>query len=140
MNLIDWAVNYVKHKDLVTKNLNGFSVKDSYVEFNFKDKVHDYFIEESLKIEKIKSIYEKNSGHQKTIVCLHRKDNFDFLITHWHDLIKQNVNFIFVNPEHQDKWIINPMLHNKICDQKSLKQGLKTMFDAAEGKIVVELL
>ncbi|MEM4259995.1 MAG: hypothetical protein QXG00_02060 [Candidatus Woesearchaeota archaeon] len=140
MNLTDWTVNYVKHKDLILKNLISFNVKQKIIEFIFKDRIHDYFIEENLKIENIRPIYDKNTNHQKTIVCIHKKDNFNFLIENWSELVKQNVTYIFVNIEHNDKLIINPMLHNKIADQKSLIQGLKTMFDAAEGKIVTNIL
>jgi hypothetical protein len=140
MNLSEWAVNYVKHKDLVARNLKGFVVKDGFVEFSFNDKVHDYFIMDLLNISKIKEIMNNQSGHLKTIVCMHNQDNFNTIVSNWDELIKQSITLIFVNPQHEDRWIINPQLHNRIADKAKLKQGLKTMYDAAMGKIVMELL
>jgi hypothetical protein len=140
MDLKEWAINYVKHKDLVLKNLQSYQVKQNFIEFQFKDKVHDYYILEHLQATEIRELLGKNDSHLITVVCIHDNPNFDFLVKQWDELVVKNITFIFVDGEHHDKWIINPQIHSRIADKKSLKQGLKTMFDAAAGKIVAVVL
>ena len=44
------------------------------------------------------------------------------------------LNIYLVNPlsEPDKKWIIAPYVHNRICDNQSLKLGLKAMFETVE--------
>jgi hypothetical protein len=133
MNLTEWSVNYVKHRDLLDRKLLDFEIKDSTIKFRFKDKEVYYFIEDTLG-EDIFKRFEKKEP--KTIVCNHNQQNFDFLVNNWNDFAKiENLVIIFYNEKNQDKWLINPFMHNKIADSKKLKQGLKALYDAAEGKV-----
>jgi hypothetical protein len=54
------------------------------------------------------------------------------LVDNWDKLIKfPSLTLYFVNPfsKLDKKWLINPYVHSKICDDKSLKTGLKSMFE-----------
>ena len=41
---------------------------------------------------------------------------------------------IFVNPfsATEEKWVLKPYLHNKVCDRSSLLQGLRAMAELVE--------
>ena len=137
--LREWTVSYVKHRDILAKNIINIKEEQDKVIVKFKDKeqiflirpiVNDSVIE---KIDKDKNI---------SIVMLNSKENLDFLIKNWNKLIKfEKLTLFFVNPlsEFEKKWFISPYMHNKICDDDSLKIGLKTMFETVES-ITEELL
>jgi len=133
--LKEWTVQYVKNKDLAFRKLVKFEddEKNNIINFHFKDKDNKHYILEKLD-EKIISLI--NNSDWKTIVCLNIDENFDFLIKHWDKLSKiHNLNIIFVNLKTSEKWLINPKLHSMIADPDSIRIGLRTMFDTANGKI-----
>jgi len=64
------------------------------------------------------------------VVCLNKKENVLVLTKEWNKFIKNNeVKILFVNPELNKNWSINPSLHNKFCDTKNLKMGLLSLFE-----------
>jgi len=69
------------------------------------------------------------------MVTFNTKENFNVVIDNWKKLINfKHLSIYFVNPFSQldKKWIIYPYTHSKICDEGSLKLGLKTMFEMVE--------
>jgi len=69
------------------------------------------------------------------LIVFNTKENFDIIIENWDKLIKFNfLTIYFVNPfsSLDKKWIINPSVHHKICDESSLKLGLKSMFESVD--------
>jgi hypothetical protein len=133
--LKNWTINFVKNKDMTSKKLVKYDEdeKNNCIVFHFKDKINKHYI-----LEKIddKIIPQISNNDWKTIVCLNIDDNFNFLIKNWDKLSKiNNLSLIFVSLKTQDKWVINPKLHSMIADPDSIKTGLRTMFDTANGKI-----
>jgi len=127
-SLNDWCVNFVKHKDMFNKNLIDFKVEKNKIEFNYKNKKQIYTIIPILNQE-IKKILDNNLN----IVCLNKKENLNFLKLKWNDFKKyENLKIIFVNPETNNKWIINPHIHDRISDKENFSQGLKSMFENVE--------
>jgi len=134
--LIEWTINFVKNKDVISrkienieKNKNGF---DLYVKF--KDKEQFFIISPS--INDLDSIIPrlKNDSHF-CIVALNSGENLQSLVKNWRKLVDfRFLSIIFVNPFSQldKKWMIYPYTHNKICDESSLKTGLKSMFEMVE--------
>jgi len=137
--LREWAVSYVKHRDMLTKNIVDIKEEQDKVIVKFKDKEQVFLIRAVLN----KSIINEINDKQMSVISLNSKENFDFLIENWKKLVKfQNLTFYFVNPfsELEEKWFISPYVHNKICDKDSLKLGLKTMFETVESITEEELM
>lgn len=134
--LIDWTINFIKNKDIVSKKIekieNGKDGFDLYVKS--RDREQYFIIAPS--ISNMDSIIQKisNDAHF-SIVTLNSRENFNTVIKSWPKLINfKFFNVIFVNPfsEFDKKWIIFPHTHHKICDESSLENGLKSMFGMVE--------
>ena len=134
--LVEWTANFVKNKDVIArkienieKNKDGF---DLYVKF--KDKEQFFII--SPGIDNLDLIIPKlKSESHFCIVTLNSGENLDSLIKNWRRLIEfKFLSVVFVNPFSQldKKWIIYPHTHHKICDESSLKTGLKSIFEMVE--------
>ncbi len=128
-SLKEWSINFVKHKDIFNNRLIDFKVLQDMIEFEFKDKKHLYIILPEL----TDSLKEKIRDSFITIVCLNKKDNLNYVIKNWDMFIKnKELNIIFVNPIINDKWILNPYVHEIISEKESLSQGLKTLFEGVQ--------
>lgn len=130
--LVDWTKLYIKHKDIVNKGIEIISQnKDFDLTVKYKDKEEFYMIEPFIKdIDKI--IQKLNKDKTITLVVFNSKENFDFILDNWKTFIDlPHFKVIFVNPfsELDKKWVIQPYMHHKVCDESSLKLGLKSMFD-----------
>jgi hypothetical protein len=129
--LKEWTVKYLKHRDIMLRTIVKIDEKPESLAVEFKDKDQFFLIRTVLDEDVINEINDK----QISIITLNSKENFDFLIDKWKKLVKfQDLTLFFVNPfsELEEKWFISPYVHNKICDDDSLKQGLKSMFDTVE--------
>jgi hypothetical protein len=127
--LKEWSINFVKHRDMFNKKLVDFKVLQDMIEFEFKDKKHLYIILPDLG----DGLKERVKDGFITIVCLNKKNNLDYVIKNWNMFIKnKKLNLIFVNPHINDKWILNPSVHDMVSDHESLTQGLKTLFEGVQ--------
>jgi hypothetical protein len=133
-DLKEWTVQYVKHRDLTQKKIVKIEEKKGDVlEVQYKDKTVKYHVIDSADIELLKSI--SNNEH-KAIVCPNSEENFRFLIKNWSKLSTiGNLSIIFINMKTHEKWQINPKVHSMIADPESIEQGLRTMYDTANGKV-----
>ncbi len=129
LDLKEWTINLVKHRDIFSRRLIDFKVEKNTIEFNFKDKKHLYVIMPLLD----DSINKYLKEEYITVVCLNKKENVNFLIANWNVFIKySNLNFIFVNPNMNDKWSINPNIHERVSERETLALGLKSMFESVQ--------
>ena len=138
--LREWAVSYVKHRDILAKNIIDIKEEQNRVIVKFKDKEQVFLIKPTANNSVIEEI---NKDKNICVIILNSKENLDFLINKWNKLIKfEKLTLFFVNPfsEPDKKWFISPYIHNKICDKDSLKFGLKTMFETVESITEKELL
>ena len=134
--LVEWTVNFVKNKDVIAKKIDNIEKNkdgfDLYVKF--KDKEQFFIVSPSL--GNLDLIIQKiNNNSHFCIVTLNSFENIEILIKGWKKLIDfKFLSIIFVNPFSQldKKWTIYPHTHNKICDESSLKTGLKSMFEMVE--------
>lgn len=65
-------------------------------------------------------------GYEENILAVYKA---------WEPLSKNSsLLVVFANPfsATEDKWILKPFLHNKVCDLNSLLQGLKAMSELVE--------
>jgi len=139
--LLDWAVTFVKNKDIITKkiekitkNNDGFTVKktDSKDTFIVVPFIHDFN----------QIIQKLNKEDSFIIVVLNSKENFDIIIRNWDKLIDFNLlTIVFANPfsRLEKKWMLKPYFHNIICDNTSLKKGLSSMFEMVEPVVKEEV-
>lgn len=132
MDLKEWVVYYIKQKDLIKSDLVSYKEEKDKVLCDYKEgKKAVYYCNENLELEKIKSA---DTDKAMFFICVCNEYNFKIIVDHW-DLFKtkQNLTFIFLNPNIAEKWIIKPFVHAKIADPSTLKQGLRTMYDTCVG-------
>jgi len=127
LNIIDWTEAYLKYKDSIQrkiKSIEKFSSKNEII-CEMKDgSIHKYLCVDDL--SKIKASNIKGFR----VSCLNTKNNFDWLISNWHELKEFDSIFFFANPQKANHWSVNPLLHNTISDKDSLKLGLKSLFES----------
>ena len=129
----EWTVGYVKHRDILTKNIIDIKEEPDRVIVKFKDKEQVFLIRPTVDDSLVEEI---KKDENISIVVLNSKENLNFLIKNWSKLIKfEKITIFFINPfsELDTKWFISPYVHNRICDKDSLKLGLKTMFETVES-------
>ncbi len=135
-----WTVSYVKHRDMIAKNIIDIKEEQEGVIVKFKDKEKVFLIRP---IADDSVIEEINKDKNICVVMLNSKENLDFLINKWNKLIKfEKLTLFFINPLSvlEKKWFISPYIHNKICDKNSLNLGLKTMFNTVESITEKEIM
>lgn len=122
MDLREWTVLYVKHKDVHTRKLQGYDEVDGKLVFRFKDHhMHAYAME----------LLEVPPVDGKTLlVTLQKKENVEYLIKHWKEFSKHaGLTIVFVNPTRNEKWFIVPHTHTQISDP-NIELGIRSL---AEG-------
>jgi len=132
VELREWTVHHIKQKDMIARDLVSYKEEGDKVLCEYKEgrKIIFYCIE-NLDLSRIKTV---NDNEASTFVCLCNEHNFKLLVDNWNLFkTKQNLTFIFLNPEMAEKWVIKPFIHTKIADSTTLKQGLRTMYDTCMG-------
>ncbi|MBU1199431.1 MAG: hypothetical protein KKF46_06990 [Nanoarchaeota archaeon] len=132
MDLKEWAVQYIKQRDMVKQDLVSYKEEENKVLCEYKEGKKAVFLcKENLELDNIKNIKKDETFF---LVCLCNEHNFKVLADNW-DLFKtkQNLTFIYLNPNIAEKWIIKPFIHAKIADPITLKQGLRTMYETCQG-------
>ena len=135
MDLKEWAMHFVKNKDLFQRKIKEIKDKKKSIQILNKDgSTHMYFMQENLNLTELTSDLEesnKDKNKHVSIVCLNKRKNLDILLEHWKKISEfQRCCFIFVNLNSltEKRWIIRPHIHAKIADPESLKTGLEAMF------------
>jgi len=134
--LVDWIITYFKNKDAILKNIVSIDKGKKFdVCINYEDKKVNVIVEPTITdFRKIISKFDVE-GHFCLVVS-NSTENLKVVIENWGKIIMfKNMGIYFVNPNSQTdkKWVIFPYVHNKICDEKTLKLGLKSMFDMVEA-------
>ncbi|HLG23554.1 MAG TPA: hypothetical protein VI564_01345 [Candidatus Nanoarchaeia archaeon] len=134
--LTEWALNFVKNKDAISKKIVSIEKNKNGFDLFVKHKDKEQFIIVMPSLASLDGAIKKltNSSHF-TIVALSSKENFKMLVQNWKTLVEfKFLNVMFANPfsNLDKKWIIFPHTHNKICDEHSLELGLKSMFEMVE--------
>ena len=128
--LIEWIIRYVKHRDLIKKNLIDYKILKNHIEFEFKDKNHIYNICENFNDEILKEVSDKYI----TFVVLNKMTNLNFLVNKWENFLKfSKISIIFVHPSSNQSWTVCPYIHNRIAEHKKLKSGLIGLFDSIKS-------
>lgn len=129
MNLTEWSLNFINCMNSFKKNLDKININ--------KNEIHCYFHEKRLFIYIVIETLNENffyylnlyKNENLIFVCLNKKDNLNFLIDNWQELIKKkDLKFIFVNIDENLYWVLIPYYHNIISD--NLRLGLKALFES----------
>jgi len=123
MELREWTVVYVKHKDLFARKLQSVEEKEGKTIFHFKDhQLHAYAFEEL-------RLPTASSG-KTLVVTLNTKENVSYLISHFKEFAKaEHLMVVFANPKLNEKWVIVPHTHGQIADG-DITLGIKSMADS----------
>jgi hypothetical protein len=132
MDLREWTVLYVKHKDLFARKLQGYKEvngkEGEKIVFAFKDhELHAYAME---------SLMAPPKATGKTLVTtLNTAENQQTLIRRWDDFAAiPHLTIVFVNPQKNEKWFIMPHTHAMISDP-NIELGIRSL---AENVPLVE--
>ena len=134
-DLKEWAKIYVKHKDIIKKEIVSINNTASGFNVKYKNRDCEFLIVPELKEGDIKGLSDDKN---RVLVLLNSKKNLDFIIKKWNNLkILKNLAIYFANPaSSSDKiWILRPFVHHSICDDSSLATGLKSIFKSVEEVI-----
>lgn len=126
--LINWTIEFVKHRDIWNKNLESYSVDKHIISFKFKNSNQNYIVLSDLTDECVKF---KDLSDSKGIVCLAKKSNLKFLLNKWSEFKQKSAVVIFVDLNTSSKLLINPFIHSKICDDSALESGLASLYENA---------
>lgn len=107
MELREWLVLHVKHKDAYAKRLTGVREDGERVVFSYKDgDVIGYALEQLRPVQ-----------GKALVATLQRKENIEELIKNWAAYARNpDLTIIFVNPAKNERWSIKPALHQSIAD------------------------
>lgn len=127
MRLSEWAEAYLRHRDLFEQKIQEIRTKE-------RTGFEELFIVEKqgskrcLVTPHLGSVVAQEAS---LIVVSATEDNFADLLTHWQELsARPGLKVIFANLRNNEKWVIIPHNHAQIAEKASLKQGLRTMFEA----------
>ncbi|MBI2143648.1 hypothetical protein HYU17_00660 [Candidatus Woesearchaeota archaeon] len=130
--LKEWATTYSRHRDIPLKKIRD--IKDTQNGFQIINKdgtSADCVILPSLK----NALHPAETRGQRVIVTLSNIENIKEVCKAWDAMAAdRTLLIIFANPlsEAEDRWVLKPHLHNKVCDTASLTQGLKAMSEFVE--------
>jgi hypothetical protein len=139
--LVDWSIRFLENNDSIKKEIvkiqkdkerSGFTI-------DYKDKMKYFIVVPILDT----SVFDKiDDGKYFGIIALNTPANIRLVVSEWKKLADfKSLSIYFVNPfSCSDKvWVINPYIHDKICDKASLESGLKSMAEMVEGIGIEEL-
>ncbi len=125
MTLKEWTNAYVKYKDMIPRNIETIQETEKGLLVKQKNGGEIKY----LCMESLETLLPGNIMGER-VVCLNTKNNVDWLTKNWDQVKDKKSIFIFVNLDKAESWAINPLLHSAITEKKSLKQGLKALFES----------
>ena len=139
--LVDWGIRFLENKDSIKKEIVNIEKNISGFDFivHYKDKVKYFIVMPILENDIFSEI--KNDAAFGAFT-LNNLANIRFVISEWEKLTNfKFLSIYFANPfSNSDKiWIINPYVHDRICDKSSLELGLRSMAEMVEHLGVEEL-
>lgn len=121
MDLAEWTVLYVKHKDILKRDLREVRREDGRIRFVFESGDVEAYIWDRLR--------EPDGSGKRLISTLQTRENVEFLLSHWDAFCSDGLTVVFANPEKNEKWVIVPSTHHSIADG-NVEPGIRAM---AEG-------
>jgi len=130
--LVEWLRNYLKSRDTLEKRISEISETEYGLEVIQSDSKKRFFLVEPEPGDISSICSQLKEDSEVTAVFFNTEENFRAVIESW-DSISQigRLKLLFLNPEGESdtKWMVAPRLHSMISDQKSLRRGLRSMFE-----------
>lgn len=129
MNIKEWAITFVKHRDLHFRKIKEIKDIDGnfFEAINKDNSIIEYIVSDKLTDKEVSKIDEKK---KQFIIIENTVHNIKETVTKWKKLVmNQELTMVFVNINKNDKFIIKPYVHNKITEEESLEQGLLTLHE-----------
>ena len=134
--LKDWIIHFIKNRDMVFRKVISIDVNKKGFDIIVKYKGKEQFFLVEPVIQDIDNMIGKlDKDGNYALVVFNTAENFNMVVEKWDKLIEfKSLKMYFVNPfsNLDKKWIISPFTHHRICDESSLKTGLKSMFEMVE--------
>ena len=131
--LKEWAIRYVKHRDLAVKKIAEIrSASFGFLIVNNDGTSTNCLVQPSL------AAFNPAAAEIETramLITLNNDWNIQAVYNVWDRLAaKKDLLIVFVNPfsATEEKWVLKPYLHNKVCDRRSLLLGLRAMAELVE--------
>lgn len=129
--LKQWIIQYLKYRDSMEQRIRQIKDAELGIEVLYDDGQTKFMIVDQLTDECI-----SHMANYQNICTLNSQKNLDFILNKWKELAgNRELTIYFVNLSLGEKWILKPYTHSLIADEQGLAQGLRTMFEAANGKI-----
>jgi len=128
--LIEWVQRFLNNRNMIFRTIESIERHGVY-DLLVKQKAKQQFVLAEPVLTK-GALNMLDAEKNILLACFNTEENFRFMIENWKQLAAcQNLTMYFVNPESEPdkKWIIAPYVHQKICDNASLKTGLRAMFE-----------
>ena len=93
MDLTEWTLTYVKNKDLLQRKLQHHTKKGNTLTFHYKDRVHDYVIQETLS----DCTRHKTGAPHLTFVCPATPPNLNYILKNWKEIIQHKNHSLLLN-------------------------------------------
>jgi hypothetical protein len=119
MNLDEWTVMYVEHRDVMNGRLDDYEHDGDTLTFSYTDGA-------TVSYEVVEVLREADLEGD-VVVCANTTDNLECLVEHWDNFVRASVQVIFVNPDVNEKWKVKPVVHDKVADPENLEAGLETL-------------
>lgn len=120
MDILEWTKNFAEYRHNQRRELKSLEIINNKVLVTLKDKNTTYTATKELIVEK------------DNLSCLNTKKNFEFLLKNWAEFVLNQTTIFFVNTNKNTYWAIKPYHHQKIAEKKTLKTGLKALFESTE--------
>jgi hypothetical protein len=124
--LKEWAINYVKNRASSLEGILATEQGNSII-MKRKEGSNTYLVQPTFDI--------KAAKEGITIVALSNNGNIDAITKNWDALSRlKGMKIILANPfsTQEERWTLSPEIHNRICDRKSLKLGLRAMAELVD--------
>jgi hypothetical protein len=121
MDFSEYAVLYIKHKDVIKKQIVTIVPKpNSEFELEYKTKIEILSIQPTL--TQIKGTIIATRNEQK---------NVEMLLKLWDEALKKDVQIIFLDEKNHSKWMVRPTHHDKVCEKKDREKALLSIFQSS---------
>ena len=130
--LREWCIRFLENRDAIKKEIESVldSTDDSF-RIKYKTGIQEFLI--CMQLDE--SFFQRVTPNTKGVFVLQNNSSITFLIKEWKEFCElKNVMFYFSNPFSKRElfWIINPSVHNQICDPESLEKGIHAMAEMVD--------
>ncbi len=133
--LKEWTIHFLKHKDILNKDISFIEENVSGFDLLIKRKAENQYVLIKEKLDSIDNILNLISDKNVMLIVTNSRTNLDNLISNWTKMCKfQKLAIFFVNPNSSTdkKWSIYPYTHNIIVDRPALRRGLESLFEMVQ--------